>query len=518
MDGKSRPALAPHQNGARPAGGRSVSIMATLAAPPTDAAGYLKAAYLKHLTSAVGYMEVRADLVGDLDPAALRANFPGALVYTLRSAAAGGGCADPADRRRARLIAAAGRYDYVDIEAPVDLHPDVLAAIAPDRRVLTWPGPAAPTAPALRRAFDMLSAIPARLYRMAPRAETLAQAAAAPLFLKSLARDDVMAYARGPSGTWTRVLTAKYGAPLVSGWLDDTAAADLKPPPPDGELPLPRLLADYPYQLLDGVRRLYGIIGGQVTMSLATRMYNAACRSLDLPALFLPFSTQELPRSLADFGARLDDLGLPLRGATVVRPHKEEAVALAGEASEVARDTGSASLLVRNGAGWWADNEAAGVLGALRGNGIEVAGRHIAVVGCGGAGRAAAAGLSRAGAEVTLVNRGAWRGERAAAMLDLPFVPLREFDPRPFSVLVHATPAVDEPPLLPTGFDPAMVIFDLNYRTKDTPLIAAARAAGHPTIDGRDMLLAELPRQFRLMTGRSMPAAEAGAALARTEG
>jgi 3-dehydroquinate dehydratase/shikimate dehydrogenase len=533
MDGKSRPALAPRQNGVRPAAGRSVSIMAVLAAPPADSGGYLKAAYLKHLTSAVGYMEVRADLVGDLDPAALRAYFPGALIYTLRSAAAGGGCADPADRRRARLIAAAGWYDYVDIEAPRDLHPDVLAAIAPERRILTWPGPA-PAAPgaapgdgaatspvgpaALRRVFDTLAAVPARLYRLAPQAETLPQAAAAPLFLKSLARDDVMAYARGPSGTWTRVLTAKYGAPLASGWLDDAAAADLKPPPPDGELPLPRLLADYPGQLLAEVRRLYGIIGGQVTMSLATRMYNAACRSLRLPALFLPFSTQELPRSLEALRADLDELGLPLCGATVVRPHKENAVAVAHDASEVARVTGSASLLVRNDGAWWADNEAAGVVGALRGNGIDVAGRQVAVVGCGGAGRAAAAGLSRAGAEVTLVNRGARRGERAAAMLGLPLVLLRDFDPRPFSVLVHATPAVDEPPVRPTDLDPGAVVFDLNYRTRDTPLIAAARAAGHVTIDGRDMLLAELPRQFRLMTGRSMPPAEAGAALARTEG
>jgi shikimate 5-dehydrogenase len=38
------------------------------------------------------------------------------------------------------------------------------------------------------------------------------------------------------------------------------------------------------------------------------------------------------------------------------------------------------------------------------------------------------------------------------------------------------------------------------------------------TIDGRDMLLAELARQFKLMTGRSMPAGEVAMALAGTEG
>jgi 3-dehydroquinate dehydratase/shikimate dehydrogenase len=143
-----------------------------------------------------------------------------------------------------------------------------------------------------------------------------------------------------------------------------------------------------------------------------------------------------------------------------------------------------------------------------------VMGRRVAVVGCGGAGRAAAAGLSRAGAEVTLVNRGRRRGERAGKMLGLPFVRLSDFGAqRDFSVLIHATTVKDVMPFPIDGLDPATVIFDLNYRTGDTALIAAARAAGHVTIDGRDMLLAELSRRFHLLTGQQMPAAEVRAAL-----
>src|SRR5205807_1594715 len=103
----------------------------------------------------------------------------------------------------------------------------------------------------------------------------------------------------------------------------------------------------------------------------------------------------------------------------------------------------SANLLVRTTHGWWADSEADGVIGALRTRRIPLRGRPVAVIGCGGAGRAAAVGLVRAGARVTLVNRGTRRGEFAARHLGLPFVPLAGFDPRPFAVLVHATSAKD---------------------------------------------------------------------------
>ena len=72
----------------------------------------------------------KADLIGDVDPSWLRNRFPGGLIYTLRSTAEGGGCADGRDLRERRLIAAADRYEYVDLEAERDLRPAVLERTA----------------------------------------------------------------------------------------------------------------------------------------------------------------------------------------------------------------------------------------------------------------------------------------------------------------------------------------------------------------------------------------------------
>ena len=335
-----------------------VSVVATLAGRP--AAG---GAGLADLGRKVRCLEVRADLAGDVDPAPLRRGFSGSLLYTLRSAAEGGCCADPPERRRVRLLAAADHYDFVDLEASRDLHVDVLDRIPPERRVISWHGPATGLA-GLRRRFDSLAAVAAGLYRLGAHAESQAQALVPLLLLKSLARGDVTAYAGGPAGTWTRVVAARFGAPVVFGRLDDPPAAAVQAPA-DGEPPLHRLLADYPHQVLSRAERLYGIIGASPMMSLAPLVYNTAYRSLGLPALYVPFSTDDLRRSLDELKPGLDRLGLPLSGATVVAPHKDAALALATEASPLARRAAAASLLVRTESGWRADTEAAGVVATL---------------------------------------------------------------------------------------------------------------------------------------------------------
>jgi shikimate 5-dehydrogenase len=130
-------------------------------------------------------------------------------------------------------------------------------------------------------------------------------------------------------------------------------------------------------------------------------------------------------------------------------------------------------------------------------------------VGTGGAGRAAAEGLTAAGARVTLVNRSAERGERAASLLDLPFVNLDRFDPAGFDVLVNATSLgrgeEDALPFPLDGLRPGTAVVDLVYRETPTPLVRTARELGLAAVDGREVLLGQARGQLRLMTGREMP-------------
>ncbi len=82
---------------------------------------------------------------------------------------------------------------------------------------------------------------------------------------------------------------------------------------------------------------------------LSTRAFGGS-RS---PALYLPFFPAALDAFLGELvDAGLPSLGLPLRGLTVVSPHKEEALAIADSATERARRAGAANLLVRAKARW----------------------------------------------------------------------------------------------------------------------------------------------------------------------
>lgn len=485
------------------------ALVAMLAVPPAADGSDLAA-----LPPAVRCLEVRADLVGDLDPDWLRSHFPGELLYTLRSAAEEGGFAGAPAQRRARLLAAAARYDLVDLECERDLEPELLARLPAARRLISRHGAAA-TAAELRVHCERMTATAARLYRLTVPAHAAAEGLLLLALLRSLRRSDVTAFATGPAGSWTRLLAPGLGAPVVFGRVGEAGGAlDA-----DGAFGIARLIDDYGLPDLYPVRRLYGIVGRAIGRSLSPRLHNAAYRRLRLPALYLPFQTESLAAFLAGLEDGLAALGMPLGGFTVTSPHKESALAWAASATTLARRAGAANTLLRRKGSWQADTaDALGVMAAAAARQVALAGRRVAVVGCGGAGRAAAAGLLQAGARVTLANRGRERGEHAARLLGLPFVQLADFSPRGYALVLNATPCTgagpdDGAPFDCAELDAGAVLIDLPYGPGQTPLVTAAAAGGRTVIDGREVLLIEAQHQFELMTGHGMPAAPARALL-----
>ncbi len=492
---------------------RRAQLVATLTRLPTRAE-------LARLPDGVGWLEVRADLLGDLDDdalGALSAGVSGGLIYTLRSAAEGGsGPSDPARRTEslARAAARPGLFPLVDLEADRDLVPGLLAALPPERRLLSWHGPATPLAE-LEARFAAMAATPARLYKLVTAAAQPGEELAPLHLLGALGRPDVVAFATGASGVWTRLVAPRLGAPVVYGALPGAE------PGAPGQPAVDRLVADYGLPELRPAEALYGIVGRPVAHSLSPRLHNRAYRELAVPALYVPFHAEHF----GDFwlevveSGRLDELGLPLRGLSVTAPYKAVALAVAGAPSPRATAVGAANTLVETDGVWEAETtDPEGVVLPLERLGVELVGAEAAVVGAGGAGRAAVVGLQEAGARVTLVNRSEVRGLEAAEHLDVPFVPLAEFEPGRYTVVVHATSLGHAPgdplPFAPEALAADAALVDLVYGGAETPLVGAARAAGRRVADGREALLFQALGQFRLMTGRDLPEALAREALA----
>jgi 3-dehydroquinate dehydratase/shikimate dehydrogenase len=463
---------------------RRAVLAATLTSWPYD---------LRGIPDEVSQLEVRADLAGDVDPGELRRDFAGTLVYTLRGAAG---------ERHRRLAWAAERYDVVELDADLDLDPQLLDVLPAQRRRVSWHGPALPAA-ALRARFVAMARTPAAGYLLAPAA-TRSRDALAPLrLLRELGRRDVTAYGTGPAGTWSRLLAPWLGASVVTGALDPGDGDD-------GALTVAGLLTDYGFPAMPPLRDVCGIAGAVARTTGFPGLHNRAYRARGVPSLFLPFYLPSVDDFRTGFWPHVPDglreLGLPLRGCTVSGPLKEAALRVVDEIGPAALACGSANILVARGGGWLADTtDTAAVAAVLRRAGVPTTGRSAVVLGCGGAGRAAAVALTSGGARVTLVNRTEARGRAVARRLGTAYASWGSVVPSGATVVVNATPVRDAPPVPLDALTADAAVVDLVCAPADTALIAEARRLGLRAIDGWAVLAAEAEQQFRLMTGVTMP-------------
>jgi 3-dehydroquinate dehydratase/shikimate dehydrogenase len=477
-------------------------MVATLAsAPESD--------LLERLSGRADVLEVRADLVGDLDVDYLRSHFEGQLLYTLRSAAEGGLYQGDEVERRSRLGKAGVHYDLIDLESARDGDWPDLASVEPRRRIVSWHGEAAGLT-GLRRQLAAMREIDSRWWKLVPSARDFADAKLPLALLEGDDSDSVIAFAGGRVGGWTRLLAPRVGAPVVYAAASETPGAV-------GQPTLDRLVEDYGLPDLPAVRHVFALVGDPVEHSLSPRLHNGLYRQLGFEALYLTFQVDDFGSFWLEMveGGILERFGMPLAGMSVTMPHKEIALAVAGASSPLAERIGAANTLIRREGVWEAETtDPEGVTRALEHRGIELDGRQALVVGVGGAGRSAAVGLDRAGATVQLTNRTAERGRIAANRLEMSFVQVEDVDVSSYDVLVNATPLGRAPQQsLPLDLDRARegaVVIDLNYsHQRATALVDAAQELGLEVIEGREILLGQGAPQFRMMTGLDMPMAAA---------
>ena len=168
---------------------------------------------------------------------------------------------------------------------------------------------------------------------------------------------------------------------------------------------------------ITGAARVAGIAGNPVAHSLSPVIHNAWLEAGGVDGAYVPFA----PADAAGFEALVaaGRAGLIL-GLNVTAPFKEQAFALADEATAAARLTGSANILQFVKGRVLADSSDG--VGLMRGLAeqapdLDVSGRAVVVLGAGGAARAGSGALVEAGAEVRIVNRSRARAETLAADL-----------------------------------------------------------------------------------------------------
>jgi len=257
------------------------------------------------------------------------------------------------------------------------------------------------------------------------------------------------------------------------------------------------------------------VIGSPIRHSLSPVIFNAAFGAAGLDWAYLAFDVPEGAAGLAMGGMR----ALGLEGLSVTMPHKAAVREGLDALSADAEALGAVNCITRRGSLLHGDNtDGPGLVDALQiDEGIPVSGTRCVIVGAGGAGRAVARALGRAGAaSVAVINRSPEPAERSAALAGASGRVGSVGDLSTADLVINATPlgmgvvvtTAGEPEPLPVDLDQlgaGQVVVDLVYHPAVTPLLAGARERGLRTVNGLGMLIHQAAHAFRLWTGEDAP-------------
>ncbi len=259
-------------------------------------------------------------------------------------------------------------------------------------------------------------------------------------------------------------------------------------------------------------RRFFGLLGEIVDGNPTQEMLEAAFAAAGLPWSYVSIA---VPRDgFADAWAAARTLGFA--GLNITKPFKLEAAALADRLTPAAAAIGAVNCVLRDGDALVGDNtDGRGLARAIAGAGT-IEGARVAVLGAGGAARAAAVELAFAGvAEVVVVARREAPAQAlvdAVASLGRATARLEPWSgtwaaPVGLDILVNATsvgmldpderPAVD---LASLGAD--AIVADVVIASRPTALLADASARGLTTVHGNEMLVHQAAIGFEVWTGR----------------
>jgi shikimate dehydrogenase len=255
---------------------------------------------------------------------------------------------------------------------------------------------------------------------------------------------------------------------------------------------------------------LAGIIGWPVAHSRSPKLHNYWIEKYGLNGAYvqLPVAPGMLDKAIPGLKA------LGFRGCNITLPHKVDALKLVDEVDAMAKRMGAMNTIVvqPDGSLKGFNNDGFGYIQSLldaKADWRADAG-PITVLGAGGAARAVVLSLADRGAkEIRLLNRTDAKAAALAAEFGAPVKALSWADRHAaladVALLVnttsqgmHGNPALE---LELAALPPHALVSDVIYVPLETPLLAAARLRGNPTVNGLGMLLNQARPAFHAWFG-----------------
>ena len=362
--------------------------------------------------------------------------------------------------------------------------------------------------PDLERIYDQLAQTPARVLKIAVQANDVVDCL--PVFqLFDRARSEgreIIAIAMGNAGIATRILGPAHGSFLTYGALDEESATA------PGQVTATSLRSVYHIDKIDNETMICGLVGLPVMHSVSPHMHNAAFASEGINGVYLPFEVKNVETFFKRMvHPRTREFDWNLRGLSITAPHKQAVMNCLDWIDPEAQKIGAVNtVVVENDHLRGYNTDAGGFIHPLGRIIKSYMNLEVAVIGAGGAARAAIWSLQRWGAKVTLFARDPAKAQPLAEFFNIECKPLASASFAPYELVVNATPLgsgayVDQTPANRAQLKGARCAFDMVYKPIETKFLQEARIAGCETVLGLEMLVSQARVQFELWTNRKFP-------------
>ncbi len=361
----------------------------------------------------------------------------------------------------------------------------------------------------LKQIFDRMTQTPARILKIAFRADDITDCIAA-FHLLDQARSEnreMIAIAMGTAGITTRVLGPSRGAFLTYGALENESATA------PGQITARELRTLYRIDRISRQTRIIGVAGLPVAHSISPYIHNAAFESAQFDGVYMPFEVREISSFIKRMvHPRTREIDWNFLGLSVTAPHKTSVMSCLDWIDPASKEIGAVNTIVVQGDELHGFNtDADALVGPIVSRIGELRGARCAVIGAGGAASAAVWSLRQKGAEVTVFARDVSKGRRLAEKFGATWKPLGSALFEGFVIVINATPLgtsgaqETETPAAAAQLRGARLAYDLVYNPAETRFLREAREAGCELIGGLEMLVTQAAEQFRLWTGAEPP-------------
>jgi 3-dehydroquinate dehydratase/shikimate dehydrogenase len=453
-------------------------------------------------------IEVRLDYIKNPDLKRILERRTKPVIITNRPAREGGRFEGSEEERIAALkLAIQLQADYVDIEHDSIQHirRDTVHRV-PTKLIVSYHN-FRETPDNLISIYQKLSQYGADIIKIVTYANTITDNIKIYRLLQE-AQAPLISFCMGEYGIISRILYKRFGSYLTFAALQKGKESA------PGQITIHELLHVYRAQKQDKDTAIYGLIGNPVSHSISPIIHNTLFREMNFNNIYVPFKVD----NIADFIREFRELDI--KGYSVTIPHKESVVNYLDAIDPMAKKIGAVNTIInRDGrlVGYNTDCKAAtqalddiNQASATGTKNDYLKGRHVTLLGAGGAARAIAFGLQERGAQVTIVNRNYERAQSLAQ--DVGCISM-EFDNLPGTktdILINATPVgmfpmVNETPIDKDRLKPDMIVFDTIYNPIETRLLREAKNQGCKIVGGLPMFVNQAAAQFELWTGVTPP-------------